>query len=63
MYKELISKTYIITTPSGEVLVIKNLAEYCRENNLNYGSMMAVKNPNKPNRTHKGYVVTNDGEA
>jgi group I intron endonuclease len=33
------SKTYKLYSPTGEIITIKNLAKFCRENNINYGNM------------------------
>jgi len=36
---EKLSKTWSITTPGGDVLIIKNLRQFCKENNLDQGNM------------------------
>jgi len=47
-----ISRNWIITTPKGENIFVKNLAEYCRKNNLHRGSMSQLA---KYNKSYKGY--------
>ena len=36
------SKTYELTSPLGEHIIVKNLAKFCRENGLNQGNMVQV---------------------
>jgi len=36
---EKLSKLWEITTPKGETLIIRNLSDYCKNNNLPYSSM------------------------
>jgi hypothetical protein len=48
-------KNWIVTTPNDEVLKIKNLSRFCRENNLNIGTMSSVANGRHD--AHKGYTV------
>lgn len=47
------AKYYSVTTPHGEVLVIKNLKLYCKINNLNSCNMYEIANGNR--KIHKGY--------
>jgi len=49
------AKCWKVTMPCGETEIIKNLAKYCRENNLNAGHMVKVANGQYAN--HKGYMV------
>ena len=46
---------YKITNPNGEVFYTKNLAQFCRENNLNNGSMCSVAN--KKIKNYKNWIV------
>lgn len=36
------SKEYIVTDPHGKIFIIKNLKQYCKDNNLNNGNMCSV---------------------
>lgn len=47
-----ISRNWIITTPEGKEIFVRNLAEFCRKNNLHRGSMSQLAKYNKP---YKGY--------
>lgn len=49
-----ISKTYIITCPDGKEIKIKNLSEFCKENNLHSGCMVHVAKGRQ--KIHKGYI-------
>jgi group I intron endonuclease len=49
------SKTYIVTDPSGSLSEIKNLNQFCKENNLNQGAMSAMARGK--GITHKGWSV------
>lgn len=57
MNKKLISKNYTIKNPSGKILIINNLSEFCRSEGLSYSCMMETKNPNRPLKTHKGFSI------
>lgn len=47
------TKNWIITTPTGEILIINNLSEFCRDNSLDQANMIAVS---KGRQKHsKGY--------
>jgi group I intron endonuclease len=48
--------TYKISTPQGEIIIRKNLAEYCRENNLCGNIMGRIANGLR-NTSYKGYMV------
>jgi hypothetical protein len=52
--KEYCSKKWIVTSPTGEVLVIQNLRKFCREHNLNQGAMCRASIGNG-HHTHKGW--------
>lgn len=52
------SKSYIVISPSGESLCIKNLNKFCKENNLNQGAMAAIAR-GKPAK-HKGWFCQFD---
>lgn len=49
------AKTYLVTTPEGEVLEVRNLAPFCREHNLTRSAMCLVAQ-GKANH-HKKYKV------
>lgn len=42
-----ISKTYTIVSPNGEIMTIKNMAEHCRQYNLNKGNMNSLVRGNR----------------
>jgi len=46
--------TWEITSPIGEVVIINNLSEYCRKNNLSVGCMTMVAAGKQD--SHKGYA-------
>jgi len=45
-----------ITTPEGEVKIIYNLAQYCRENDLDPRCMSAIARGYRGRKCHKGYT-------
>lgn len=49
------SKEYVIVTPNLNILVIKNIAAFCRRNDLHCSSMVRVAN-NK-SKHYKGWIV------
>jgi hypothetical protein len=49
------SKEYVITTPNGETLRIRNLREFCRNNDLKSPTMCAVLRGAQTH--HKGYKI------
>jgi len=49
------SKNWVVTTPLGKTLFIKNLNQFCRENSLNSGNMSRVAKGTLPQ--HKGFTV------
>lgn len=49
------SKIYQVTSPSGEVQIIKNLSNFCKENRLSKGCMCMVAKGIWP--SHKGWKV------
>ena len=51
-----ISLDWIVTTPNGQTLQIRNLAQFCGDNGLNYRKMHAVGNGKYSQ--HKGYRVS-----
>jgi group I intron endonuclease len=52
------SKTYIFTDPNGNTIVITNLAQFCRDNNLVRANMLAVY---AGRRNHcKGWTKSNE---
>jgi group I intron endonuclease len=48
-------RTWRITTPDGEVLVIRNLSAFCRERGLTMGCMHDVAMGRQKSGHHKGY--------
>lgn len=50
-----ISKDWIITTPTKENILINNLTEFCRQNNLNKSHMSLVASGKRSH--HKGHKV------
>ena len=48
-------KRYQVTTPDGEVLELRGLAEFCRERGLSRGNMCETANGARSQ--HKGYKV------
>ncbi len=51
-----IANNYIITFPTGEVKLIRNLRKFCRENNVRFELMQSLyKNPKRINK--KGWKV------
>lgn len=47
------SKTYYLTTPEGDSIIVTNLSEFCRKNNLDQGNMNAMYNGKF--KSSKGY--------
>lgn len=47
-----ISRKWLIITPDGQEILVKNMADFCRQNNLHRGSMSQLAKYNKP---YKGY--------
>lgn len=45
---------WIVTNPNGEIFHIRNLCEFCRNNNLHNGSMVYVSQGKQ--KTHKGWL-------
>lgn len=52
---ESFKNSFKIITPLGEVLNVKNLYQFCTENNLTYSVMLRVMNGKR--KHHKGYKV------
>jgi hypothetical protein len=50
---ELNSKEYTFIDPHGEIVLIKNLSRFCKENNLSLGNMQSVLYGTRSH--HKGY--------
>ena len=48
------AKFFTFKSPSGEIVKIYNLSEFCRKNNLNIGNMSSVNRSKK--RSHKGFT-------
>ncbi len=43
----------------GEPVIIHGLVEFCREHKLNPSHMVAIRNPNRERKSHKGYTYIN----
>jgi hypothetical protein len=51
-------KLYEITCPDGKVIVVRGLVEFCKENNLNRGTMCLLANGKKKKvDNHKGFKI------
>jgi hypothetical protein len=48
---------YEITEPNGQSVIIINLKEYCKTNDLKYRSMSSLANGKWPCKTYKGYTA------
>lgn len=55
-HAEAISKTYDMLDPTGNVVHIKNMSEYCRKNGLNQSHMIGVYLGRDGFKSHKGYT-------
>ena len=49
------AKMWKIIKPNGEIEIIKNLKQYCRNNNLNNNCMSAIARKEKYKKSHKNY--------
>jgi len=49
------SKEYKMISPNGEMIVIKNMSEFCRNNKLNQSHMISVFLGRYGFKSHKGY--------
>jgi group I intron endonuclease len=49
------SKEYKMLNPKNEIIIIKNMSEYCRENKLNQSHMISVSLGRYGFKSHKGY--------
>jgi group I intron endonuclease len=54
-FKDKMSKTYIFKNPNGENILIKNLTEFCNNNNLNCSLMVSVSKGRR--KHHKGWSL------
>ena len=54
--KKYCSKSALIKTPQGIEIQVNNIAEFCEENNLNYGNMKTVLRGNGKQKSCKGYT-------
>ena len=52
---EKISKNFSIINPDGEIIYGKNIAEFCRENNLDKATICNMLNCKRRIKSHKGY--------
>lgn len=53
-----IARSWKIITPIGDEIIVHNMAEYCRQNNLNRSGMSSLAKHNKP---YKGYYCEKVG--
>ena len=51
------SKYYILTSPNGEEIQVKNLKNFCKEYNLDYSSMNKLANNKYCSSTYRGWNV------
>ena len=51
------SKNFSIINPDGEVIYGKNIAEFCRENNLDKATICNMLNYKRGIKSHKGYCA------
>ncbi len=49
------SKEYKMLNPKDEIIIIKNMSEYCRKNKLNQSHMISVFSGRYGFKSHKGY--------
>jgi hypothetical protein len=49
------SKNFSIISPDGEIIYGKNIAEFCRENNLDKATICNMLNYKRGIKSHKGY--------
>ena len=49
---------YVVTTPTGETLAVKNLTEFCKKHDLNRPHMVAVAKGRR--KSHKGWLCHYD---
>lgn len=63
MNKTNITKSYILITPSNEEIDVTNMAQFCRDNDLNYNCMMQLRNPTRLLKSHKGYRIKPNEEV
>lgn len=40
----------------GEAIVITNMNQYCKDHELNRSHMVAIRNPNRERKSHKGHT-------
>lgn len=50
------SKIYHMIDPNGKSIIIKNMSEFCRKNNLHQGHMIGVAKGRYGCKSHKGYT-------
>lgn len=48
-------KSFVVTFPNGDQHTITNLRNFCRENNLDPGTMSAVAHGKRHHKSHKGF--------
>jgi len=51
------SKNFSIISPDGEIIYGKNIAEFCRENNLDKATICNMLNYKRGIKSHKGYCA------
>lgn len=50
------SKVYRVTSPLGDVIIIRNLSRFCREHNLHLGHMCGLATGSRKAKRHKGWT-------
>lgn len=54
-------KTYTFVSPEGEIRVINNLIQFCKDNKLDYSSMSSLHRKSYHKDTFKGWSIPNNG--
>lgn len=52
-------KTWRVTSPNGEVFILNNLAEFCRQNKLSQGNLSMCVKKQKPSKGYFAEIVFN----
>lgn len=50
------ARNWIFKNPEGNIIEIHNLAQFCKDHNLNQGHMVGLHNGRKSVLSHKGYT-------
>ena len=60
--KEARAKKYIVKTPTGVLIKVYNMSDFCKENNLRASHMYQIASALCTRKTHKGYTCWYDNE-